>query len=116
MLHECYQHFNCQTYNIVSVIHCTICAKVYIGETGHTLDTLFKEHLADVKYHRDKPVDIHFNQAGDSIHDVRVKGLWLLFTDNVRDRKDMESYPTEKTWQQKTRGNKCKTFFLMFYL
>ena len=60
------------------VIRCTIsttkCAKLYIGETGRTLDTRFKEHLADVKYHRDKPVDIHFNQAGHSIHDVRVKG------------------------------------------
>ena len=58
------KHFNCQTYNIVYVIRCTKCAKLYIGETGRTLDTRFKEHLADIKYHRDKPVANHFNQAG----------------------------------------------------
>ena len=52
----------------------------------------FKEHLAAIMYHRDKPVASHFTQAGHSIHKVRVKGLWLLFTDNARDRKDMESY------------------------
>ena len=38
----------------------------------------------------------HFNRAGHSIHNVRVKGMWLLLTDNARDRKDMESYLTEK--------------------
>ena len=47
--------------------------------------------LADTKHHRDKPVANHFNQAGHSIHNIRVKGLWLLFTDNASDRKDMES-------------------------
>ncbi|WP_419620888.1 GIY-YIG nuclease family protein, partial [Thiolapillus sp.] len=60
------KQFNCQTYNIVYVIHCTKCAKLYIGETGRTLDTRFKEHLADIKHHRDKPVANHFNQAGHS--------------------------------------------------
>ena len=92
------KHFNCHTYNIIYVIRCTIsttkCTKLYIGKTGRTLNTHFKEHLADIKYHsrRDKSVASHFNQAGHSIHNVRVKGLWLLFTDNARDRKDMESY------------------------
>ena len=37
------QQFNCQTYNIVHVIHCTKCAKLYIGETGRTLDIRFKK-------------------------------------------------------------------------
>ena len=35
--------FNCHTYNIVYVIRCTKCTKLYIGETGHTLNTHFKE-------------------------------------------------------------------------
>ena len=82
---------------------CTKCAKLYISETGHTLDTRFKEHLADitdlnriqvladVKHHRDKTVTNHFNQAGHSIHNVRVLGLWLLFKDN-------RILMTEKTW------------------
>ena len=50
--------FNCHTYNIVYVIRFTKCTKLYIGETGRTLNTHFKEHLADIKYHshRDKSI------------------------------------------------------------
>ena len=55
---------------------------------------------SDIKYHRNKPVANHFNQAGHTIHNIRVKGLRLLFTDNARDRKDMESYLIEKTNRQ----------------
>ena len=92
---------------------CTKCVKLYISETGHTLDTRFKEHLADitdlnriqvladVKHHRDKTVTNHFNQAGHSIHNVRVLGLWLLFKDNTNDRKDMESHLIDKLGTRK---------------
>ena len=65
------KHSNCQTYDIVYVIRCTKCAKLYIGETGRTLETHFQEHLAD-RYHWDKPVVNHFNQVGHSIHNVRL--------------------------------------------
>ena len=92
------KQFNCQTYDIMYVIHCTKCAKLYIGKTEHTLNTCFKEHLADIKHHhhRDKPVVNHFNQAVHFIHNICVKGLWLLFMDNASDRKDMESRLIDK--------------------
>ena len=55
------------------VSRCLYAINIYIGEIGHTLDTHFKEYLADIKHHRDKPVTNHFNQAG----------LWLLFKDII---------------------------------
>ena len=64
----------------------------------------FKEHLADIKYHRDKPVANHFNQVGHSIHKFRVKEMWPLFTDNARDMKGMESYLTEKLGSEQPGG------------
>ena len=64
-----------------------------IGDIGRTPDIHFKEHLADIKHRKDKPVTDHFNQTGHTIHNICVKGLWLiLFTDSVNDRKDMESH------------------------
>ena len=77
--------FNCETYNVVYVICCTKCAKLYIGKTGRTLDTHFKGHWVDIEYHRDKSVAKHSNQAGHSVRNICVKGLCLLFTDNARD-------------------------------
>ena len=90
------KQFICLTYNIIYVIHCTKYAQLYVGETGRTLDTRFKEHLADIKHRRDKPVANYFKQTGHTIHNIRVKGLWLLFTDSVNDRKDMESHLIDK--------------------
>ena len=102
------------TDNIVYVIHCTKCAKLYISETGRTLDTRFKEHLADIKQHRDKPVANLFNQAGHSIHNIRIKGLWLLFTDNASDKKYMESHLIDKLGSRRPGGINEKLFFLFF--
>ena len=95
------KQFNCLTDNSVYVIYCTKCAQRYIGETGRTLDTWFKEHLADFKHRRDKPVANHFNQTGHIILNIRVKGLWLLFTDSVNDGKDMESHLIDKLGSRK---------------
>ena len=80
----------------IYVIHCTRCSQLYIGETGCALDTHFKEHHADIKHWRDKPVANHFSQTGLTIHNIHIKGLWLLFADSVNDRKDMESQLIDK--------------------
>ena len=98
------KYFNCLTYNLVYVISCTQCTKLYIGETGRTLETRFKEHLADIRYNRDKPVAIHFNSHGHSIQHVRVKGLWLMSNSNPRDRKDMESHLIDKLGTRHPNG------------
>ena len=55
-------------------------------KTECTIHTCFKKNLLDIKYRRDKPVANYFNQAGHSIHNVHVKGMWFLFTDNARDK------------------------------
>ena len=74
------KHFNCQTYNIVYVIHFnTKCAKLNIGERGCTLNTRFKEHLVDIKYHRDKPVANNFNHFV-LIDIINAAAVYLLIT------------------------------------
>ena len=98
------KQFICLTYNITYVIHCTKCAQLYISETGRILDTRFKEHAADIKHRSDKPVANHLNQTGQTIHNIRVKGPWLLFTDSVNDRKDMESHLIDKLGSSKPGG------------
>ena len=83
--------FSCHSSNIVYAVTCTACSKVYIGETGRTLETRGKEHLADIKYRRHKPVALHFNSEGHSIKCLRIKGIWLV-TGSTLDRKDRESH------------------------
>ena len=50
----------------------------------------------------------------DSIHNILVKGLWPLFTDNASDRKDMESHLTDKLGSRRPGGINEKRFFFFF--
>lgn len=83
--------FSCNNFNLVYAITCTVCPKVYIGETGRTLDTRFREHLADVRHNRNSPVAKHFNSVGHSVAAIRVRGLWQMRGTTI-DRKLMESH------------------------
>ena len=42
-------HFTCTSANVINCISCTLCKKVYIGETGRRLGDQFREHLRDVE-------------------------------------------------------------------
>ena len=56
--------FTCTSANVMYCITCTLCNKLYIGETGRRLGHRFREHLRDVeKNDKDasKPVARHFN-------------------------------------------------------
>ena len=42
-------HFTCTSANVVYCITCTLCKKLYIGETGRRLGDQLQEHLRDVR-------------------------------------------------------------------
>ena len=57
-------HFWCISTNLIYCITCTLCKKIYIGETGRRLGDRFREHLRDVEINdkdASKPVARHFN-------------------------------------------------------
>ena len=60
-------HFTCNnntSANVIYYITCTLCKKLYIGETGRRLGDRFREHLRDVEKddkNASKPVARHFN-------------------------------------------------------
>ena len=57
-------HFTCTSANVIYCITCTLCKKLYFGETGRRPGDRFREHLRDVKKddkNASKPVARHFN-------------------------------------------------------
>ncbi|KAH3751822.1 hypothetical protein DPMN_186398 [Dreissena polymorpha] len=48
---------------------------VYVGETSRSLKERAKEHEADVRLRRDKPISEHFNGAGHRVQDMGVSVL-----------------------------------------
>ena len=73
-------------------ITCTLCNKLYIGESGRKLGDRFREHLLDVKNKGSdlsKPVARHFNLPGHSQEHMEICGTYLHLGNNeTRKRKE----------------------------
>ena len=78
--------------HVIYCITCTLCNKLYIGETGRRLGDRFREHLRDVeKNDKDasKPVARHFNLPNHSKKHMAICGLYL-HQDTTESRKNLE--------------------------
>ena len=74
------QMLPCTSANVIYCITCTLCKKLYIGETGRRLGNRFREHLCDIeKDDKDasKPVARHFNLPNHSKEHMCICGLFL---------------------------------------
>ena len=85
--------FNCQTKNLVYLVHCTKCDNQYIGETKHTLEHRFNQHLGYVD-NRDfrQATGRHFNLPGHNKSHMTVTVLESIYTDDEAYRKKRESH------------------------
>ena len=73
-------------------ITCTLCKKIYIGETGRRLADRFREHLRDAEQNNtdaSKQVARHFNLPNHSHHNMTICGLYLHHG-NTESRKHLE--------------------------
>ena len=85
-------HFTCTSANVIYCITCTLCKKLYIGETSTLLGDRFREHLRDVEKddkNASKPVARHFNLPNHSMQHMTVCGL-SLHQGNTESRKTLE--------------------------
>ena len=64
---------------MASAISCKICKKmVRVGKTSRSVKNRLKEHEADVRHRRNKPVAGHFNSNGHSVENMGVSILELV--------------------------------------
>ena len=50
---------SCITCNVIYLLTCNICKLQYVGETKRAFVVRLKEHLADIRLKRDKPIANH---------------------------------------------------------
>ena len=85
-------YFTCTSSNVIYCITCTLCNKLYIGETGRRLGDRFREHPRDVEIddkNASKPVARHFNLPNHSKQHMVVCGL-SLHLGSTESRKTLE--------------------------
>ena len=85
-------HFTFTSANVIYCITCTLCKKIYIGETGRRQGDRFREHLRDVERNdtdASKPVARHFNLTNHSSQHMTFCAL-SLHQGNTESRKNLE--------------------------
>ncbi|KAL8576769.1 hypothetical protein ACOMHN_067667 [Nucella lapillus] len=82
--------YTCKSSDIVYILTCTLCSKLYVGETCRTLNERFTEHLRSMRLNYNDPIGQHFNSPLHTHTHAKVAAVWQ----NPRDRtyrKHMES-------------------------
>ncbi|KAK7114567.1 hypothetical protein V1264_000611 [Littorina saxatilis] len=82
--------FTCQSTNVVYIITCSQCNKMYVGETYRTLAERLEEHVRAVRYQTDTPVGNHFNSNFHHLQHMSIAAVWQNHTDVVH-RKFLET-------------------------
>ena len=85
-------HFTITSANVIYCITCTLCKKLYIGETGRRLGDRFQEHLRDVEKDENnasKPIVRQFNLPNHSKQHMAVCDL-SLHQGSLESRKTLE--------------------------
>jgi len=82
--------FTCTTSDLIYVLSCRKCSKLYIGETGRRLGDRFREHIRSVGANTDLPVGKHFSSPGHSVGDMLVSVICAGFRTTMV-RRSMEA-------------------------
>ena len=83
--------YTCISQNLVYVIKCRTCNKIYIGETGRRLGYHFREHLRSTRQtNTDLPVSRHFASPSHACTDMLVSVICSGFLD-AQDRRRFEA-------------------------
>ena len=83
--------YTCISQNLVYVIKCRTCNKIYIGETGRRLGDRFREHLRSTRQtNTDLPVGRHFASPSHACTDMLVSVICSGFLD-AQDRRRFEA-------------------------
>ena len=88
--------FNCQTPDVIYIISCNHCSKLYTGETYRTPNERFTKHRNDILHQRAAPVATHFNSPSHNLSHLKIAAVWQNRTGDLAYRKFMESRIIEK--------------------
>ena len=85
-------NMDCNSHNIVYLIVCDRCGKIYVGETKNKLKERLNKHRSDIALRRPSPVSQHFASAGHTIAHLRIFPLEKIAASDDILRRARESY------------------------
>ena len=103
-----HNHIDCNSKNLIYMIHCLRCHKQYIGETKRQLKDRFNEHRRPLDRptpsSRPTAVSDHFLSDDHSPNDIELMPLELIHSSCDALRKAREAYLIEKGQTLEPKG------------
>ena len=90
------ENFNCSSSEIIYMIECNLCHKIYIGQTKRSLRDRLNNHISDIKLRKQTAVAIHFNQPLHSFVNLTLTIIKSTCYLNITDTETLE-YSLMKT-------------------
>jgi len=83
---------NCNSANIIYLVNCTKCNKLYVGETKRQLKDRLNNHRSDIKLFKNTTIAIHFNDTNHTVNNLKITPIEQLHTEDTRLRLQREKY------------------------
>ncbi|CAH1251664.1 TRIM3 [Branchiostoma lanceolatum] len=96
----------CRSTYIIYLVSCSKCGAQYVGETKEELRTKFSSHMASINQNKTSALAKHFNSAGHSMKNVRVRPIVQIELESHGDqlRKDEEAFWIETLQTEAPEG------------
>ena len=65
-------NFNCNSKNVIYIIICKHCHKMYVGQTSRKLKERLTNHRSDIKLHKNTPIAKHFTLPQHKLHHLSI--------------------------------------------
>ena len=85
------QALNCKTHNVIYAIQCSICQRLYIGQTSKALHLRINNHRTAARNHTNWPIYRHFNKSN---HDFERDHRIIIIEATTKN----QLLHREKTW------------------
>jgi hypothetical protein len=86
------QNFNCNSQDIIYLIHCNKCDIQYVGQTARKLKDRLNNHRSDITCKRSTAISLHFNLPKHSIDNLRIMPIASLSALNTSERSKKEIF------------------------
>jgi hypothetical protein len=86
------QNFNCNSQDIIYLIHCNKCDIQYVGQTARKLKDRLNNHRSDIICKRSTAISLHFNLPKHSMDNLRIMPIASLSVLNTSERSKKELF------------------------
>jgi hypothetical protein len=82
--------FNCNSTDVIYIISCQYCNKLYVGQTSKMVKERLTNHRSDIKLGKNTAIAIHFNEPHHNINHLKITPIADLSIHPPQDRLHIE--------------------------